>query len=99
MLPLNFLWRRVHMWVVIAELQEALDTGTRVLGSLAVVSVGQAHNQASALQPLALSSRNELVNNALRVVGEVAELSFPNGEGTGGDQRVAKFEAEGTELG
>ena len=98
-LPLNLLRRGVHMRVVVAQLQEALDAAARVLRALAVEPVGHAHDEARALEPLALAGGNELVDDALRVVRKVAELRLPDGEVVGRDERVAELEAERAELG
>lgn len=40
-----------------------------------------------------------MVDDALGVVGEVTELSFPHGQRIGGDERITELEAESTELG
>ena len=77
--------RRVDVGVVVApaasarprvanaQLQEALDAGRRVLRPLAVVAVRQGHDEAGALQPLALARGDELVDDDLRAVGKVAD--------------------------
>src|SRR5690606_16308474 len=65
-----------------AHLQEALETGGRVLRSLPFVAVRQKADETRHTQPLALARRNELVEDNLRTVGEVAELGFPQGQGT-----------------
>ena len=83
MLPLHLLTDRELLRVVIAELEEALQTTARVLRTLAVETVRQAHNEARTLEPFALSGSDELVNDALRVVRKVAELCLPDRECVG----------------
>ena len=49
-LTLDLLARGEHLWVVVAELQETLNASTRVLGTLTIVTVRQAHDEARALE-------------------------------------------------
>jgi hypothetical protein len=56
--------------------------------------VGQRDNQTGTLQPLGFTSSNELINDALSVVGKVTELSLPHDESLGGGQRVAVLKAK-----
>ncbi len=79
-LALDFLRRWEMVRMVVAQLQEAFDAAARVFGALAVVPVGERHDEASTLKPLALTGGDELVNNALCVVREVAELCLPHRE-------------------
>ncbi len=69
-----------------------------MLGALPIVAVGQRHDQTSALHPFCLARSDELVDDALGVVGKVAELGLPHDEPVGVGQRVAVLEAERTEL-
>ena len=85
--------------MVIAELQETLEPSARVLGALTVVAMGEVHYQARTLQPLAFPRRDELIDDALGIVGKVTELSFPDGEEVGRDEGVPEFEAQRTVLG
>lgn len=80
--------------LLVAQLQPALHTAGGVLRALAVVTVGQRNNQTGTLQPLRFTSSNELINDALSVVGEVTELSLPHDESLRGGQRVTVLEAE-----
>lgn len=80
--------------MVITELQETLEPSTRMLWTLAIVAMGQIHYQASTLQPLAFPRCDELVNNALGIVGKVAELGFPDSEEVGRYEGVPEFEAQ-----
>ena len=61
-----------------AQRQEPLDVGVGVLGALAFVAVRQEHHQAAELLPLAFGGGDELVDDRLRAVHEVAELRFPD---------------------
>ena len=60
--------------------QEALDAAGAVLGTLALVAVGQQHDQAGVLVPLVLGGHQELVDDDLGAVHEVAELGLPDHE-------------------
>ena len=62
------------------ELQEALDAGARVLRTGALVAVGQEEREAGKPEPLVLGGDDELVDDDLRAVGEVAELGLPQDE-------------------
>ena len=74
------------------ELQVALDARRRVVGPLALVAVRQQQHEAGALAPLLLGARDELVDDDLRAVGEVAELRLPDHERVGPLDRVAVLE-------
>ena len=52
----------------------------------------QEYNEAALSDPLGLSAADELVEDALRVVGEVAELCLPADQRTRAALRVAQFE-------
>jgi hypothetical protein len=80
--------------LLVAKLQPTLHTTGRMLRTLAIVTVGQRDNQTRTLQPLGFTSSDELVNDALRVVGKVTELSLPHDESFGGGQWVTVLEAE-----
>ena len=77
-----------------AELQEALEPRARVLGALALVAVRQEHDQTRRAAPLLLAARDELVDDDLRAVREVAELRLPQREPVRVDRAVAVLEAE-----
>ena len=49
--------------------------------------------------PLGLSGRQKLVDDALGRVGEISELTFPDDQGVGIRHRVAEFEAQDAKLG
>ena len=76
-----------------AHLQVALDAGGRVVGALALVAVGEQQHDARALAPLLLGRGDELVDDGLGAVGEVAELRLPQHERVGALDRVAVLEA------
>ena len=77
-----------------AELQEALEPRRGMLRSLALVAVRQEHHQRRHAQPLALARRDELVDDDLRAVDEVAELRLPEHQRVRLGERVAVLEAE-----
>ena len=84
--------------VFVAELQVALHSARRVFRALAVVAVGQGQDETGPLEPLDLAGRNELVDNALRVVGKIPELSLPHHERIWRGKRVAVFEAKANRM-
>ena len=70
-----------HEHVVLrAQLQEALETRARVLRPLPFVAVRQQHHDARVLPPLRAVRRDELIDDALRDVREVAVLRLPQHE-------------------
>ncbi len=72
-----------HPHVVLrAELQEALRAAGRVVRALALLAVREQQHQRGLLAPLHLAGREELVDDRLGAVDEVAELGLPE------DQRV-----------
>ena len=77
-----------------AKLQEALEPRRGVLRPLAFIAMRQQADEARHAQPLALARRDELVDDDLRAVGEIAELRFPQGQRLRLGQRIAVFEAE-----
>lgn len=93
-LALELVSDRENARLLVAELQPALHPTGRVFRTLSIVTVGQRHNKTGALQPLGLSRCDELVDDALRVVGEVTELSFPHHESVGRGQRISVLESK-----
>eukprot|EP00964_Phaeocystis_antarctica_P067894 scaffold41125_cov53-Phaeocystis_antarctica.AAC.5 len=74
--------------VVVAELQVALKPRRGVLGSSALHTVRQQQDDACLDEPLGLARAEELVDDALRRVGEVSELRLPQHEGVRGVERL-----------
>ena len=66
---------------------------------LAFVAVRKQHHQTAHAQPFLLARGNELVDDDLRAIGEVAELGFPQGQGLRFGQGIAVFESEHAEFG
>ncbi len=84
-----------HLHVVLGgHLQEPLDAGARVLRALSFVAVRQEQGEARQAQPLVLRRGEELVDDHLAAVGEVAELRFPDDEPLGRVEAVAVLEPE-----
>lgn len=83
MLSVELVRRREDAGILVAELQVSLYPARRVLRALTVVSMGQVQDETGTLEPLRLARRNELIDDALGVVGEIAELSLPHDEGVG----------------
>jgi len=65
------------------ELQEALEPRARMLGTVPLVAVWEEERQARGLTPLREPGDEELVDDDLGTVDEVAELGLPEDEGLG----------------
>ena len=65
-----------------------------MLGSLAVEAMREEEAEAGVKAPLLLRARDELVDDDLRHVREVAELGLPDREPVGALEAVAPVEAE-----
>ena len=76
-----------------AQLQVALDSRGRMIGPLALIPVRQQKHHTRPLAPLLFRARNELVDDGLGSVREVAELRLPEHEGIGSLDRVPVLEA------
>src|SRR5687768_6311008 len=61
---------------------------------LPFVAVRQEADEARHAQPFALARRDELVEDDLRAIGEIAELRLPQSERVRLGKRIAVFEAE-----
>ena len=70
-----------------------------MVGALALVTVRQQDGDAVLLAPLHLAGGDELVDDRLGAVDEVAELGFPDHKRVGLLDRIAVFEAERGVLG
>ena len=90
--------RRDDVRVLVAVLQEPLDAAGRVFGALALVPVRQEDDESRLAHPLGLARAEELVDDDLRAVDEVAELRLPDAQDVGGLVRVAELEAEDAVL-
>ncbi|EGE56100.1 hypothetical protein RHECNPAF_750063 [Rhizobium etli CNPAF512] len=77
-----------------AKLQEAFQASRGVLRTLALIAVRQQADEARHAQPLAFARRDELVEDHLRAVGEIAELGFPKRQRIRAGERVTIFETE-----
>ena len=84
-----------HLHIVFgAHLQVALKPGRGMLRTLTFIAMRQQHDETRHAQPFALARRNELVEENLRAVREIAELGFPQGQRVRVRQRVAILIAE-----
>ena len=84
--------------VLRGQLQEALDARARVLRALPLEAVRQEQDEAGEARPLVFRRDDELVDDDLRGVGEVAELRLPDDELVGSVEGVAVLEAEDARL-
>ena len=92
--------RHADLHVVLgAELQEALEPRRGVFGPLPFVAMRQEQREPAVTAPLRLARRNELVDDHLRAVREVAELAFPDHQAIRIGGRVAVLETEHRLLG
>src|SRR5260370_5080182 len=80
------------------ELHEELHARAGVLRSLAFVAVRQEHHDTRWKVPLVLARADELVDDHLRTVGEIAELRFPQNERLGIVAAETVFETEAAGL-
>ena len=73
-----------HLHIVLgAQLQIAFEPRRGMFRPLAFVAMRQEADETRHPQPFAFAGRNELIEHDLRAIGEIAELSFPNGQGIG----------------
>ena len=77
-----------------AELQEALDARARVLRPLALVAVREQQHETAHALPLGVGGGDELVDDHLGAVREVAELRLPERQRRRVGEAVAVLEAE-----
>ena len=80
--------------VVGAKLQESLQPRGRMLRSLTLIAMGQQQNQPGHAQPLHFARRNELIDDHLRAIGEIAELRFPENQRSRFSQAVSVFKSD-----
>ena len=59
------------------QLQEPLEPRTRMLRATALITVGKEEGQSRRLSPLGEARDDELVDNDLRPIDEIAELRLP----------------------
>ena len=78
--------------------QEAFQARAGVFGALPFKPVRQQHDQAAQASPFVLGAGDELVDDHLGRVGEIAELGFPHHQAIGKHQAVAIFEAQARRL-
>src|SRR6185369_14324198 len=81
-----------------AVLKETLHTRARVLGTLALVTMRQEKHEARKPVPLVLARRDELINDDLRAVQEIAELRLPDDERIRRVERITELESEHASL-
>jgi len=97
-LTVELVLRGVHTRLLVTELQPTLHPARRVLWTLAIVTMRQRKDKTGTLQPLRFTSSNELVNDALSVVGKVTKLSLPHDESVRRGKRVTVFETKAANV-
>ena len=76
-----------HLDVVLrARLQEALKARRGMLGSLAFVAMGKEENDAARALPFRLTADDELIDDDLGAIREVAELRLPQSRASSGSR-------------
>ena len=84
-----------HLHIVLgAELQEPLQPGGGMLRPLPFIAMRQQADETRHAQPFTFARGDELVEQHLGAVGEIAELGFPHRKRIRLGQRVAVFEAK-----
>ena len=81
-----------HLQIVFgAQREEALDARAGMLGTLAFVAVRQQQHQAAGLAPFRFGAGDELIDQDLRAVDEIAELRLPQHQSQRIGHAVAEF--------
>src|SRR5512137_1168243 len=70
-----------------------------MLRTLSLVTVGKKQDQVAGLLPFAFGTCDEIVDDNLGPVGEIAELSFPYHKAQGAGDTVAEFKPKDAGLG
>jgi len=78
----------------VTQLQESLESGGGVLGTISIVTMGKEHDETVLDIPLRFSRDNLGVNHDLSTVGEVTELGFPEAESVRVGLGVSVFESK-----
>ena len=92
--------RHADLHVVLGtELQIALGPRGRMLGALPFVAMREQHDEAADAAPFRFAGRDELIDDDLGAVGEVAELRLPDDEPLRIGRRVAVLERQHRILG
>jgi hypothetical protein len=84
--------------VLRAELKESLHAAARMLGPLPLMPVWQQQYKPARLVPLALGGHDELIDDDLSAIGEIAELSLPQDQRERIGNTVAELKAHGGVL-
>src|SRR5436190_9316646 len=80
--------------VVGAGLKKTFEAGTGMLGALSFVTVRQKQHNTARQLPLRFSRNNELIDDDLCAVGEVAELRLPKTQHLGIIERISVVKTE-----
>src|SRR5581483_1566911 len=80
------------------KLDKSLNPRTRMFRTLSFIAMREQHHHAGKEVPLGFSGADELVDDGLRHVDEVSELSFPEDKRLGIVTAVSVFEAENSSL-
>src|SRR5689334_25173475 len=81
-----------------AELEVALQPRARVLRPLPLIAMGQEEHESRVLAPLCAISREELVDDGLSNVREIAELCLPEHQVARSRRAAAVLEADDPAL-
>ena len=80
------------------ELEEPLQSGAGMLRSLSLVAVREEQHEARLLAPLRAARDDELIDDRLSHVHEIAELRFPQNERVARDRAESVLESQGRDL-
>ena len=81
-----------------AQLEEALGARRAMFGPLPFITVRKQHHDPAGAQPFGFAGGDELIDDGLRAVDEIAELRLPQNERLGVGDRIAIFESEHAEF-
>src|SRR5690554_387138 len=76
------------------ELKPSFESRTRVFWTLPLEAMRQKEHEPAEAMPFILGRADELINDHLRRIGEIAKLRFPHHKCIGAIERVAVLEAE-----
>lgn len=69
--------------MLVAKLEESLNSTGTVLRTLTIITVGEQEDETLFNVPLSFSRGDHGIDNNLGTIGKITELGFPDGEGVG----------------
>src|ERR1700722_17342985 len=77
--------------ILSAQLQETLDASAGMLWTLSFEAMRQQQDESAGLVPFGFGRDDELIDDDLRAVDKIAELSFPHDKRQGIGHAIAKL--------